>query len=289
MSILPQLIVNGLIAGSIYALMALGVTLQYGATKFFNIAHGAFAVVGAYTAYIFLNSFNASPIVAVIAALIVGGLAGAALDQTLNKALRKRKATNLVMLVASLGIFTAIQSIIAIIFSSRFKRLYSTSEITEIYSIAGATFTQTQLIIFIAAIVTWLMLAVVLKKTLFGKLIKAVSDDVEVSTIIGIRVERVLGGIFFIASAIAGLAGALYGFDIGIEPVMGMSMLLKGIIAAIIGGLGNIHGAIIGAFALGIVENLGIWKVSSEWKDVIAYVIFLIFLLFRPQGIFGKK
>jgi branched-chain amino acid transport system permease protein len=95
--------------------------------------------------------------------------------------------------------------------------------------------------------------------------------------------------VFFIGSALAGLAGILAGYDTGLEPTMGMSLLLKGVIASIIGGIGNVYGGVLGAFLLGFVENFGIWKISGEWKDAIAFGLLIIFLLFRPQGIFGRK
>ena len=120
---------------------------------------------------------------------------------------------------------------------------------------------------------------------MFGKSVRAVSDDEEVAKIVGINTERVIGWIFFIGSAVAGLAGILVGFDTGIQPTMGLNLLLKGIIAAIVGGVGNIWGALLGAILLGFVENFGIWKISGEWKDAIAFVLLILFLIFRPKGI----
>ncbi len=131
-------------------------------------------------------------------------------------------------------------------------------------------------------------LVLLFKFTIFGKAIKAISDDEEVARIIGINTNKIIGYVFFIGSAIAGLSGILMGFDTGIEPTMGMSLLLKGVIASIIGGVGNIYGGVLGAFLLGFVENFGIWKISGEWKDAIAFAILILFLLFRPQGILKK-
>jgi branched-chain amino acid transport system permease protein len=109
-----------------------------------------------------------------------------------------------------------------------------------------------------------------------------------VAKIVGINTKKVIGWVFVIGSAIAGLAGILIGFDTGIEPTMGMSLLLKGVIASIIGGIGNVYGGVLGAFFLGFIENFGIWKISGEWKDAIAFGVLIIFLLFRPQGILRK-
>jgi len=133
-----------------------------------------------------------------------------------------------------------------------------------------------------------IVLGLVLKKTMFGKAVSAVADDEEVAKIVGINTNKIIGMVFFIGSMIAGLAGIFVGFDTGIEPTMGMSLLLKGVIASIIGGIGNIYGGVLGAFLLGFVENFGIWKISGEWKDAIAFGLLIIFLLFRPSGILKK-
>ena len=193
----------------------------------------------------------------------------------------------MVLLVASLGVFTALQAFIAILFTSQFQTL-SMGSAARVYEIFGAVITQVQLIILLCGIAITLLLALTLKKTLFGKAVNAVADDEEVSKIVGINTDKIIGAVFFIGSMIAGLAGMLVGFDTGIEPTMGMSLLLKGIIAAIIGGIGNIYGALVGGLILGFVENFGIWKISGEWKDAIAFGLLIIFLLFRPRGILQR-
>ena len=194
----------------------------------------------------------------------------------------------MVFLVASLGVMTAMQAVIAIFFSSQFQTFSDKIE-SRTFEIFGGVITNIQALMFILSIVIMLTLAFVFKFTKFGKVVKAVSDDEEVSKIVGIDTNKVIGKVFFIGSAIAGLAGILVGFDTGIEPTMGFSLLLKGVIASIIGGVGNIYGGVLGAFFLGLVENFGIWQISGEWKDAIAFTILIIFLLFRPHGFLGKK
>jgi branched-chain amino acid transport system permease protein len=192
------------------------------------------------------------------------------------------------MLVGSLGAFTALQAIIAILFTSQFQTLSMNAGAGKTFDIFGGIITDVQLIILICAIFIMFVIAIVLKTTLFGKAIKAVADDEEVSKIVGINTKKVVGWVFIIGCSIAGLAGILVGFDTGIEPTMGMSLLLKGVIASIIGGIGNVYGGVLGAFLLGFVENFGIWKISGEWKDAIAFAVLIIFLLWRPQGILRK-
>ena len=297
-SIIPQLIVNSIIAGSIYSLVALGFNLIYGTTKFFNLAHGVLAAVGGYVVFYLTKSGSAgtglglSLIPAIIIGALVAGLIGYLLDKSVFLQLRKRKASSMVFLVASLGMMTAIQAIIAIIFSSQFQTLSTGSGFgsgdTKVYEFLGGVITQVQVVILISAIIIMIALVCLLKYTRFGKAVRAVSDEEDVAKIVGINTNKIISKIFFIGSAIAGYAGIMVGLDTGIEPTMGLSLLLKGVIASIIGGVGNIFGGVIGAFVLAFVENFGIWKISGEWKDAIAFAVLIIFLLFRPQGILKK-
>jgi branched-chain amino acid transport system permease protein len=288
MDIIPQLILNSIIAGSIYALIALGFNLIYGATKFFNLSHGVMATIGGYSVFYFTKTLGLNLLLSIVIGVLLAGLIGYALDKLVYLPLRKRKASNMVLLVASLGLFTAIQAIIAILFTSQFQTLSQNISGQRIYEIFGGVITQTQLTILISALTITAGLVLLLKYTMFGKAVKAVSDDEEVSKIVGINTNKIIGYVFFIGSAIAGLSGILVGFDTGIEPTMGFALLLKGVIAAIIGGVGSIYGALIGAFLLGFVENFGIWQISGEWKDAIAFVLLILFLIFRPRGIISK-
>lgn len=287
MDIIPQLVLNSIIAGAIYMLIALGFNLIYGATKFFNLAHGVMAAIGGYAVFYFATALGWNLYSSIVIGIFLAGVIGFILDKFIYLPLRKRKASNTIFLVASLGILTAIQAIIAIIFSSQFQTL-SENVITKTYQIFGGIITQTQLIILVSGVLIALGLSFILKFTMFGKAIKAISDDEEVAKIVGINTDRVISYIFFIGSAIAGWAGIMVGFDTGIEPTMGLSLLLKGVIAAIIGGIGSVWGAVLGAFLLGFVENFGIWKISGEWKDAIAFGLLIVFLIFRPKGIINR-
>jgi len=288
MEILPQLIFNSIIAGAIYALVALGFNLIYGTTKFFNLAHGVLSAVGGYAVFFFAKSLGWNLYLSVIIGMLLAGLVGYGLDRFIYRPLRQRKVSNMILLVASLGAFTVIQAVIAILFSSQFKTLSQNVGQQQIYEFWGGIITQTQLVILIVGFIIMAGLLILFKLTLFGKAIKAISNDEEVAKIVGINTNKIIGYVFFIGSAIAGLTGILVGFDTGIEPTMGMSLLLKGVIASIIGGVGNIYGGVVGAFLLGFIENFGIWKISGEWKDAIAFAVLIIFLLFKPGGIFKK-
>jgi branched-subunit amino acid ABC-type transport system permease component len=286
LSILPQITINSIIAGATYALIALGFNFIYGATKFFNLAHGAVATVGGYVVFFILHTLGWNLYLAVIIGVISAGVLGYGLDKIMFLPLRKRKATNMVLLVASLGAASVIQGIVAILFGTPFYTLTQTSP--KVYDVFGGAITQTQTTILFSCIVITSLLILMVNKTMFGKAVKAISDDEEVARVIGINTDKIIGYVFFIGSAVAGLGGVFVGFDTGISPTMGLLLLLKGIIAAIIGGIGNIYGALLGAFLLGFVENFGILKIAAEWKDAIAFGLLIVFLLFRPRGIIEK-
>ncbi len=285
MEIIPQLVMNSIIAGAIYGMVALGFNLIYGTVKFFDLGYGALTAAGGYTTFLFLKKLGLGLIPSVALGILIAGIIGWIIYMVVYVPLRKRKASSLVLLVASLGAFTALQAFIAILFTSQFQTLSTNLGTQRIFNVLGGIITQTQVIILIALVVVMLGLVLLFKKTSFGKSVRAIGDDEEVAKIVGINTRRVIGWVFFIGSAIAGFAGILAGFDTGIEPTMGLQLLLKGVIAAIIGGVGNIYGGIIGAFFLGFVENFGIWQISGEWKDAIAFALLIIFLIFRPQGI----
>ena len=288
MEIIPQFVINSLIAGAIYSLTALGFNLVFSTVKFFDISYGAVAVVGAYSVFYFFKMLGLPLYVAVTLGILISAIMGVLLYAFIYSPLRRRKASNTVLLVASLGAFTALQALVAILFSSQFQTLSGTGSESKVFEVLSGAITAIQVVILCTAFTVMLVLGTALKFTLFGKAVKAVGDDEEVSKIVGINTSHLIGKIFFIGSALAGLAGILIGFDTGLQPTMGLPLLLKGVIASIIGGIGNVYGGVAGAFLLGFIENFGVWQISGEWKDAIAFGVLIILLIFRPNGIFKK-
>jgi branched-chain amino acid transport system permease protein len=289
MDIVVQIIINSLIAGSIYALVGLGFNLIFSTVKFFDLGYGALTAVGGYGVYAIAALAGLPTWLGVIVGVIVAGLVGLIVERLVYRKLREREASNMVLLVASLGMFTALQALIAILFSSQFRTLPTDFISSQTYQILGGTITQVQIVIFVTALLVMSGLAWMLYKTMYGKAVRAIADDREMAEILGVPTERIIGAVFFIGSAIAGLAGILVGFDTGIEPTMGFSLLLKGVVAAIIGGVGNPIGGVVGAFLLGGIENIGVWFIAGEWKDAIAFLVLIIILLVRPHGLFSQK
>ncbi len=291
-----QLLVNGIIAGSIYALVALGFTIIYRTVKFFHFAHGVVYTAGAYIAYsvVSLQSSVASWVIGVLAGIIGASILGVIIDKAVYRPLRQRKASNLIFLLASFGVFIFIQNLIQLIYGAQILTL-RTGPIKEGYQLSvfgyqlGAVITQIQIIILVMSFLLLIFCWLFMHKTKLGKAMRAVSDDPLAASVAGINPEKTIFYSFAIGSALAGAAGILISLETNIEPTMGFMALLKGIIASIVGGIGSIPGAMLGGFFLGIVENLGIWKIQAGWKDTIAFLILIIFLLVRPGGIFGIK
>jgi branched-chain amino acid transport system permease protein len=285
---IQQLLLNGIIAGSIYALVALGFTIIYRTVKFFHFAHGVVYATGAYLAYTFAISLGFNPLVSFFLAAGLAGLVGIGIDQLVYLPLRKQKAPNLVFLIISFGVFIFIQNLIQLIYGAQILTL-RTGPVKEGYHILGAVITDIQIFILVACVLLFIALWLFIQKTKLGKAMRAVADDPIAASVVGIHPEKIVFASFAIGSVLAGAAGILISLETNVEPTMGMNAVLKGIIASIVGGIGSIPGAMFGGLFLGLAENLGIWKIQAGWKDCIAFVILIIFLLLRPGGIFGIK
>lgn len=218
---------------------------------------------------------------------MAGGI-GVAIDRLVYYPLRKSKASNLVFLLASFGVFIFIQNLIQLIYGAQILTL-RTGPVKEGHHILGAVITDTQILIIGASVVLSVALWLFVQRTKLGKAMRAVADDPVAASVVGINPEKVIIAVFFIGSALAGAAGILISLETNLQPTMGFNAILKGIIASIIGGIGSIPGAVLGGYFLGLAENLGIWKIQSGWKDAIAFAILIAFLLIRPGGILGVK
>lgn len=161
--------------------------------------------------------------------------------------------------------------------------------VIEGYQVLGAVITPIQTYILFASLALFVVSWVIIDRTKMGQAIRAVADDPIGASVSGIYPEKIILYAFGIGSVLAGMAGILIALETNIEPTMGLNAILKGIIAAIVGGIGSIPGAVIGGFFLGIIENIGIWKISAGWKDSIAFAVLIAVLLFRPQGFLGKS
>jgi len=286
MSIATQLILNGIIAGAIYALVASGFSLIYGVTKFMHFAHGAVLATGAYLLYTFAVMAGLNFWLAVVLAIMVTSLFGAVMNWVVYKPLRKIKASSAVLLIASIALMTFINAAVLAIWGADVKTVPT---VNPVFDALGARVTFIQVIIIVVSILLLLALWWLMKCTKLGKAMRAVADNKEVAQTVGINPEKIYTYTFIIGSFLAGVAGVLIGIEQNLYPQMGVSLVIKGFTGAVIGSLASIPGAVLGSFILGLVENIGIWWLPSGYKDAIAFVLLFIFLLFKPSGLLGKK
>jgi len=283
-----QLLVNGLIAGAIYALVASGFALIYSTCKFVHFAHGSTVAVGAYILYALFSLIGLNFWLAIILTIILTAGFGWLVNRVVYDELRKRKASNVILLIASVGLLILFESLILLFFGADVKTI-GFIKIAKGLEFGGAIITPLQIVIIISSLSLFVLLFLFIKKSKIGKAMRAVADNKDVAEIVGISAKKIYAWSFVIGSGIAGMGGVLVGLEQNLEPIMGTNLIIKGFTGAIIGGVGSVPGAILGSFLLGLVENFGIWFLQSGYKDAIAFIILFIFLILRPQGILGRK
>lgn len=285
MDVLLQLIVNGLIAGGSYALAAIGYTMVYSILKFINFAHGSVAMVGAYIAFVLtMTSFQMPFAVAFLLSMILTAILGILIEKVAYKPLRN--APKLAPLTTAVAVSFVLDAAVMILLGTEIKTFTMQY---EVYSIGPVFITSVQIIIIAASLLFMLILHLLLSGTKIGKSIRAVADNLDLAKITGINANFIISAVFAIGSALAAASGALIGLDTNLQPTMGFILTVKAFAAVVLGGLGNVYGAIAGAYVIGLVENLGVWYIPPVWKDSIAYGILILVLLFKPSGLFGSK
>lgn len=283
-----QLILNSLITCSVFALIGVSFSLIYQAARFFHFAHAIVFTSGAYFTFLLKNWLSLPISLAISFSVVCCILLGCLIDVLVSKPLRQRNASPLVLLLASLGIYVVLQNTISLIFGDDVITIRS-GVAREGVKIFDARITPVQIVTIGVSILLVVSTAIFLQKTKIGKAMRAVANDVELANISGVDGDRVFIWTFAIGSASAGVAGILVALDVDMTPTMGMNALMMGVVSVIIGGVGSIQGVAFGALLLSFAQHLGIWKISSQWQDAIAFALLLFFLLFRPQGFLGKK
>ena len=219
---------------------------------------------------------------------LLAGIVSLALYRGLYMRMRARARSPLTMLVASLGILLAITALISVIFQPTSRPLPDAFGGAP-WSVGGATIKGFNVFAIGVALAGFAALWLLLRKTAFGKAVRAISDDEEVAKVVGINTAVVISVVFFIGAMYAAMGGLLSGHDTAIQPRMGLLLLLKGWIASVVGGIGSLYGAIVGGFALGVIEQFGIWDLAGEWRDAISFVLLILFLSFWPRGILPRR
>lgn len=285
---IEQFIINGIISASVYFLVALGFSIVYSTVKFLHFAHGIVFTAGAYFAFLFTQWLVMPLWVSIILAIAASIVLGCLMEIGIYRPLRKRGSSGLVLLLASLGMYILLQNVISMVFGDETQSI-RTGAVQEGINILGARITPIQIITIGVSIVLVIALSAFLRMTKIGKSMRAVANDPQLANLSGIHSNRVILWAFAIGSGLAGLAGILVALDVDMTPTMGMNALMMGVVVVIIGGVRSIPGIALGALLLATAQHLGAWYIGSQWQEAIAFVVLVLFLLFRPEGFMGKK
>lgn len=283
-----QQMINGLSLGSIYALIALGYTMVYGIIKLINFAHGDVYMLGAFVAFYATTFFHLNFFVALVVAMVLCGVLGVFIERIAYKPLRH--ATRITALITAMGVSYVLEYTTQYFAGSEVKTFPTDLLDNTAFSFGGVRITMMQIYIFVITIVLMIILTYIVSKTKMGRAMRAVSVDEDAAKLMGINVDTTISFTFFLGSCLAGVAGVLVGvYYNSINPLMGMTPGLKAFIAAVFGGIGNIPGAMIGGLFIGIAETLVTAYGSSLYKDAIVYVILILVLILKPDGLLGKN
>ena len=268
-------------------MIAFGFTLIYGTMNFFNMAYGANVLIGAYAFYIFYHLCKIPLILSILLACLITTLIMLVVDRVCYYGFRQRRVPSWTAVVVSMAVNTFFVSIITIIFGS--SKVTVLSKIPKTFELFGTVrISSVQLACFLAAVLLMIAITLFLKKAKMGRRIRAISNDKNMARVVGVDVERVFVAIISVSSILASMAGIFYSMDTDLRPTLAATALLKAIVASIVGGVGNIKGALIAAFAIGFIENFAILYIGSGWRDAIPLVLIIVFMLFKPSA-FGIK
>ncbi|MCI6871778.1 branched-chain amino acid ABC transporter permease [Streptococcus hyointestinalis] len=282
-----QQLVNGLILGSVYALLALGYTMVYGIIKLINFAHGDIYMMGAFIGYYLINTYHMNFFVALVLTMVVTAFLGVVIEFLAYRPLRN--STRIAALITAIGVSFFLEYIM-VYFVGADKRAFPQAIETVKYNLGSISITNVQLIILCVSIVLMVALQFIVKQTKMGKAMRAVSVDSDAAQLMGINVNHTISFTFALGSALAGAAGVLIGlYYNSIDPLMGMTPGIKAFIAAVLGGIGIIPGAALGGVLIGLLETFSISVGWSSFRDAVVYAVLIIILLIRPAGILGKN
>lgn len=302
--------ISGLIVGGVYALVAIGYTLVYGILGMINFAHGEVMMIGSFSGYFVMEALknaptasgasflNAQPLLSVLLAFLVGTVVAATTGYFLEKIAYRplRNAPRLVPLISAIGASFFLQNAVQLLFSPQLRDYTNPTVLARgtglSFAVAGSDvkLTYTGMITFILSILLMVGLYVLVRRTRLGRAMRAVAQDKKTAALMGVDVDRVISQTFIISGALAGAAGVMWGLHNGlVHYYMGFIPGIKAFTAAVLGGIGNVPGAMLGGMVLGILESTGpaLLGIDFQLKDVIAFLVLILIFLFRPSGILG--
>lgn len=284
---LIQQLVNGLSLGAIYALIALGYTMVYGIIKLINFAHGDVMMVGAFVGFFTVTILGTNIFVAMLAAMLVCAILGIIIDRVAYRPLRN--STRIASLITAIGVSFLLEYLTIFLIGPNQKVFPEAAFNVKAYHVAGLSILNKDVFVFVSAVALMLILQYIIKYTKTGKAMRAVSLDMEAAVLMGISVDKTISITFAIGSALAAAAGVMVGVYYNtINPLMGIIPGLKAFVAAVLGGIGIIPGAMVGGFVMGLLETMVSGYGNSLYRDAVAFGVLILILLIKPTGLFGR-
>jgi branched-chain amino acid transport system permease protein len=280
-----QQAVNGIAIGSVYVLIALGLTVVFGILGIAHFAHGSVAMFGGYLTFVLGERFGLSFFPAMALAMVAGAMVGLLIERLAYRPVRDAPHIN--AFIIALGLTMMIEGLNLLMFGA--DQVVIQTPYRGVYNIGGVAIAELRVLVILTAVVLVGVIALMISRTKTGKSIRAVAQNRQAAVLMGVNVSMVSLVVFSISSALGVSAGALIGALLAIAPGVGEGLAIKGFAVLILGGLGSIPGAIVGGLILGVSEAMAAGFISSAYKDVIAFLVMIVVLLFRPEGLLGKR
>ncbi len=285
---MTQVLLNILISFSIYLLISQSFAFIYYPVKFFHLAQAVLITASGYFFFFFNKQIELNHWLSILLSIVSSILLGVLFELFVFKRLRTKKSSALILMIASIGIYVIFQNIISIIWGDDITTI-RTGNITVGNEFLGAYITDIQILTIITCLILYALRLFIVKYLKFGRLFRSISSNTELSNVFGINADKIILILFGISAFLAATVGLLVGFDSDLTPTMGFNILLYGVVAMIIGGVGSSWGLIGGALLLSTAQHLGAYYIDSKWMDAIAYVILILFLVWKPLGFSGKR
>ncbi len=284
-----QIIVNAIALGGVYATIAVGYALIFNILKFSNFSHGGVLVATAYMGYFVATKLQANFVVTLLVTAVLGGILAMIIEFIAFRRLRKRRANTMLYFVSSMIVSILLTNLITVFFGTSYYS-YPVFFAKSSFQVGGITLITADWLQLLISVVALFVLQLILKKTRLGIAIRALSTDSETTSLMGANVTVIIAATFFVSGALGGVSGLFLGMNYTLYPQLGATMITKGFVSSIIGGLGNITGAVLGAFILAAVEVFltNIDFIGSSLTPIFTFMLMIVFLLVRPQGIAGS-
>lgn len=286
-----QLLINGIAAGMQIGLVAVGFALIFGVTKTIHLSHGAIITLAGYMLWICMGVFHMPLLLGFVISGIIAGIVGVAMESAIYEPIRKRTIKPFIIVVASLGAGLILENMLGLLFGYNMIDIRSVTigSVKTGINFFGVSIAVTEILIILVTVILLLLLEVLLKFTKIGRAIRCVMDNPDLAKVLGINSKKIYLLTFFIGTFVSTPAAFFISLNSGLTTTLGFEAMLIAFIAAFVGGIGSLSGAFLGGLIIGIVQNLGLLVIDSQWQSTLSFVLLFIIVLIRPRGLFGKK